>query len=182
KCAIVGFFHHSSEAAEKLIEIQNQLKMPEHKLIQSVKTRWHFIFYMLDRIAEQQQDIITSLCLLGKNTLCLSEEELAQIRSISNVLKPFEEATREVSAENYVSISKVIPLVTLLQKTTSNTEQQGNPLAVHLSRQCKRSFQNIEHNYTLTASTLLDIRFEIVVLSDSGNVDNIKGRLLNCKH
>ncbi len=34
--AIVAFFHHSTRAAERLKEVQKQLKSPEHKLIQSV--------------------------------------------------------------------------------------------------------------------------------------------------
>lgn len=39
-----AFFHHSTNATEKLKEIQKQQKFPEHKLIQSVETRWNTVF------------------------------------------------------------------------------------------------------------------------------------------
>ena len=46
----------------------------------------------------------------------------------------------------------------------------GQPLAT----QCKRHFQNIEHNYTyLAASTFFDIRLQNIVFCDTGNVENI---------
>lgn len=37
--AIVRFFHHSTKASDKLKEIQSQLQLPEHRLIQAVETR-----------------------------------------------------------------------------------------------------------------------------------------------
>jgi len=73
KCsAIVAFFHHSTRAAERPKEIQKQLKLPEHKLIQSVETRWNSVFYMFERLLEQKEAVTTVLC--GK-TQCLSEED-----------------------------------------------------------------------------------------------------------
>ncbi|KAK3863764.1 hypothetical protein Pcinc_030486 [Petrolisthes cinctipes] len=71
KCSsICSFFHHSSKSSDKLKEIQSQLGLPEHKLIQSVDTRSNSTFYMLERLVEQQTAITTVLCLLGKKTLC----------------------------------------------------------------------------------------------------------------
>lgn len=62
--AIVAFFHHSTNATVKLKEIQKQLKFPEHKLIQSVETRWNSVFYMFERLREQKEAVTTVLCLL----------------------------------------------------------------------------------------------------------------------
>ena len=46
KCSsIVSFFHHSAKATEKLKQLQKQLKVVEHKLIQSVETRWNSVFF-----------------------------------------------------------------------------------------------------------------------------------------
>ena len=66
--AIVDLFHHSTQATEKLKEIQKQLKFPEHKLIQSVETRWHSVFYMFEKLLEQKEAVTTVLCVLGKNS------------------------------------------------------------------------------------------------------------------
>ena len=75
KCSsIVSFFQHSAKATEKLKQIQKQLKVAEHKLIQSV-----------------------DLCLLGKSSLCLNDEEFSMIHQTVEALRPFEEVTREVS-------------------------------------------------------------------------------------
>uniref|UniRef100_A0A674MCS2 BED-type domain-containing protein n=1 Tax=Takifugu rubripes TaxID=31033 RepID=A0A674MCS2_TAKRU len=178
KCsAIVRFFHHSTRATDKLKEVQNQLNLPQHKLIQAVDTRWNSVLYMIDRLYEQQEAIRTALCLLGRNNMCLSGEEWSHIKQAIDVLRPFEEATKEVSAEQYVTVSKVIPLVSLLQQATTSAAQ-SNSLASQLEAQCKRRFQNIEHYHTLAASTFLDIRFKNIVFCDSTNVEMIKSRLI----
>lgn len=76
KCgAIVRFLHHSTKASDKLKEVQVQLQLPEHRLIQAVETRWSSVFYMLERLSKQRQAVIAALCLLGRNTLCLNDEE-----------------------------------------------------------------------------------------------------------
>lgn len=77
--AIVSSFHHSTRAAERLKDMQKQLKIPNHKLIQSVETRWNSVFYMFERLYEQKETVTTVLCLLGKSSLCLSEEDWAKI-------------------------------------------------------------------------------------------------------
>lgn len=69
--SIVTFFHSSVKASDKLAEIQIQNKIPEHKLIQDVDTRWNSSFYMLERMLEQHDAVTTVLCLLGRNDLCL---------------------------------------------------------------------------------------------------------------
>ncbi|KAK0144577.1 Zinc finger BED domain-containing protein 4 [Merluccius polli] len=126
--SIVSFFHHSAKATEKLKQIQKQLKVAEHKLIQSVETRWNSVFYMLERLHEQREAVTTALCLLGKNSLCLNDEEFSMIHLTVEALRPFEEVRREVSSEKYVSVSKVIPLVSLLQRAAAATEHQGSCL------------------------------------------------------
>ncbi|XP_060760348.1 zinc finger BED domain-containing protein 4-like [Neoarius graeffei] len=110
--AIVAFFHHSTKATVKLKEIQKQLKFPEHKLIQSVETCWNSVFYMFERLYEQKEAVTTVLCLLGKSSLCLSEEDWSMVCLSLDALRPFEDVTREISSEKHVSVSNVIPLVT----------------------------------------------------------------------
>lgn len=45
----------------------------------------------------------------------LSANEWSSLRELCLVLKPFEEVTIELSAENYVTLSKLIPMVSILQ-------------------------------------------------------------------
>ncbi|XP_077096440.1 E3 SUMO-protein ligase ZBED1-like [Siphateles boraxobius] len=180
KCrSIVSFFHHSTKATEKLKQIQNQLKVAEHKLIISVETRWNSAFYMLERLHEQIDPVTTALCLLGKSDLCFTTEERSVIHLTIEALKPFEEATREVSAEKYTSVSKVIPLVSLLLRASAATERQGSSFATELAQQCQRRFRGIETIHSLGASTFLDIRFKHLAFRDKDHVEAVKKRLLS---
>ena len=110
--------------------------------------------------------------------MCVNDGEWFHISQAILVLRPFEEATKEVSAEQYVTVSKVIPLVSLLQQKTSSAGQRSNTLASQLAAQYKRRFQNTEHNHTLAASTFLEMRFKNIVFCDPGNVETIKSRMI----
>lgn len=80
---IVCFFHQRT----KLKELQSQLQLPEYRLIQAVDTRWNSVLYILERLYEWQT-VITALYLLGRNTLCLNEEEWSHI---SQAIAPSQE-------------------------------------------------------------------------------------------
>lgn len=65
---IVTFFHQSVKATEKLNHVQNQLKLPKHKLTQEVDTRWNSTYYMFELNVEQHEAITTSLWLSAHNS------------------------------------------------------------------------------------------------------------------
>ena len=85
------------------------------------------------------------------------------------VLKPFEATTREVSADKYVSISKIIPLARSLQHLTSGTDKDIT-LVTELTAQLRRRFTNIESAHLLAISTLLDPHIQKLAFQDSGAV------------
>ena len=71
--------------------------------------------------------VTTALCLLERNALCLNQGELSLIKQTVDALRPFAEVTQEVSAEKYVSVSKVISLVSLsLYRAVAAFESQVN--------------------------------------------------------
>jgi hypothetical protein len=160
KCKdMVTFFHQSTKASDKLKEVQRQLGVPEAKLIQDVETRWNSTFYMFQRILEQQEAITTTLCLQGRNEMCLSASDKEHLKKAMDVLQPFETATTEMSAEKYVSVSKIIPLARSLQRiTVGSVVSQG--IKNELVSQMRNRFVNMEGNVLLTKSTLLDPRFK----------------------
>jgi len=120
---IVSYFHKSTKATDKLASIQSRLNIDNHKLIQEVETRWNSSFYMLERIVEQEEAVRTALCLLNRNDLTISSEEVEVIKGIIEVLQPFEAVTREISAESYISGSKIIPLARALQRLTCSVKK-----------------------------------------------------------
>lgn len=118
--------------------------------------------------------VTTALSLLGKSDLCFTNEERSVIHLTIEALKPFEEATREVSAERHISISKVIPLVSLLLRATAASERQGCSFAAELAQQCQRRFRGVETLHSLAASTFLDMRFKHLAFCDKDHVEAVK--------
>lgn len=110
--------------------------------------------------------------------LCLSEEDWDSISQAIEALKPFEEVTKGVSADKNATLSKVIPLLSLLQRACASAGWKGNILVSHLAENCRRCFPSREQNSILAASTLLDPRFKNVVFSDNGNVESIRSKLI----
>ena len=170
---IVSFFHHSVKATEKLREVQEQLGIPNHKLIQDVETRWNCTLCMLKRITEQHQAITTALCLVDRSDLCLTSSDVEMLKSAVVVLMPFEATTREASAIKYISISKIIPLARSLQHLTSEADKDIT-LVTELMTQMQRRFANIENAHLLAISTLLDQRLKKLAFCDSGAVHQEK--------
>ena len=55
---IVGHFNHSCKAYSCLRVIQQNLGLPQHRLIQDEPTRWNSSLYMLQRIIEQKVALV----------------------------------------------------------------------------------------------------------------------------
>ena len=99
---IVSYFHKSSKATDKLQSIQTRMNIPNHKLIQQVDTRWNSVFYMIELMVEQDEAVRTTLCLLNRNDIIITSESIDVLKSVIEVLRPFEAVTREMSADKYL--------------------------------------------------------------------------------
>ena len=119
-----------SKVSDKLHLMQEQLDIPQHKVVQQVKTRWNSVYYMVERYFEQNEAIHTALCVLAeaicklpfdKNHLCV----LDQNRRCHKILQTFEGVTMEMSVEKYTFASKILPLSKALQCTASHTGAGG---------------------------------------------------------
>lgn len=123
KCSsIVGHFKHSTVAKRALEQLQKTLGVPQHCLIQHVKTRWNSSFYMLQRLCEQRQavqGVLGDRATTSKQQASqfeLAESDWSLMEGLEKVLKPFDTATNLISGEKYPTISIVQPLVqSLLQ-------------------------------------------------------------------
>ena len=58
--SIVGYYHCSNVAFNTFRQIQSQLNLPVHVLIQDVATCWNSSYYMLERLLEQKKAITAS--------------------------------------------------------------------------------------------------------------------------
>jgi len=157
---VVMHFKHSEQACRHLSEYQKSCAVPTHHLVQDVQTTCHCTYLMLQRLAEQRTALILySVNRGGIDILTKSEWEL--IVRITAVLKPFYDATLEISHDD-ACISVVIPLVTVLRsKMLSTTVDNGlKQMKAALRDAMDRRFGAVKSEPNLLAATLLDPRFK----------------------
>uniref|UniRef100_A0A9J7YQM9 HAT C-terminal dimerisation domain-containing protein n=1 Tax=Cyprinus carpio carpio TaxID=630221 RepID=A0A9J7YQM9_CYPCA len=163
---IVEYFHRSTVASDKLKATQKQMGQEPLRLKQDVATRWNSTYYMLKRFTEIKDPIISTLALTNASLPTLSPEEWKISREILDIIKPFEEVTTEVSAEKFVTASKVILMARGLQRIVAR--YQRNPssfdpvkkLVDTLMSEMTRRFGKVEHIEKLADATCLDPRFK----------------------
>uniref|UniRef100_A0A0B6ZS58 BED-type domain-containing protein n=1 Tax=Arion vulgaris TaxID=1028688 RepID=A0A0B6ZS58_9EUPU len=179
----VNYFEKSIKASDTLAAVQQQHNLPVHKLKQENMRYWISTFAMFERMVEQFEAVNTVLCFLGKDHMCLCDDEVEMIRSVIEVLRPFEAATKELCTEQYTYMSKVIPIATLLQQVTSAgiatlpgpQSALKNALITHM----QTHFSSVENNYKLAVATLLDPRFKRHAFTDATALELSQQRLLS---
>lgn len=117
---LVTHFNHSGPAREKLSEIQKELSLPQHQLVQDINTRWNSTYYMAERLLEQKRSI--SLYVTDHHTLFnLTLQQWCLMEQCIKLLKPFEEITK-ITSSGISCISEVIPHVAALKKYLDKDE------------------------------------------------------------
>ncbi|XP_045118035.1 E3 SUMO-protein ligase ZBED1-like [Portunus trituberculatus] len=118
--------------------------------------------------------------------MCTTSEELELIQNTVVILEPFKELTKEMSAEKFVSLSKVIPIVRGMQaymNASNGSEAQqrysSNPLGIELKQQMSKRFPCLESALCLGAATLLDPRFKKIPFADKSLARHTEDRLIN---
>ncbi|XP_017836262.1 zinc finger BED domain-containing protein 1-like [Drosophila busckii] len=110
KCKkIVAFFKSSTIATEKLKEAQGTNE--SYSLIQEVPTRWNSAYLMIERIILIKEAIASVLLISSKAPIPLFADEVAVLEDVCRILAPFNEATKQVSANKSATISLVIPII-----------------------------------------------------------------------
>ena len=165
--SLVGHYHRSNVAFNTFRQIQAQLNLPQHVLIQDVATRWNSSYYMLERLVEQKKAITAS------NTECQPPSELrAQqwilAEKVVKLLKVFEEATREISGD-YSSASIVIPIINSLKWTISQEEDDHGIMGMKrgMLRSITDRYGDIEQQPLCVLATVLDPRFKLKTFSSA---------------
>jgi len=102
---LVTFFKHSVAATDEFNKISKL------KLKQSVPTRWNSIYYMLERFIICSDNIASTIVKFHNSPPMISGAQLFIAKEIMFLLKPFEAVTKELCGQNYVTASKVIPLL-----------------------------------------------------------------------
>lgn len=173
---IVKFFKSSVILSDSLR--QQQSGSQPLKLILDVKTRWNSVYYMLQRYIELASIVHQILMLNTKAPPTPSAVEMQNIKTLICILKPLEYVTKELSGEQYVTISKIIPMVNCLKTQINNIpvavgDGDGphasviNTVKKEILKQIERRFGHVEDNYLIAMSCLLDPRFKNIHFQDA---------------
>ncbi|KAJ3593823.1 hypothetical protein NHX12_006157 [Muraenolepis orangiensis] len=115
---MVDFFHKSTRATEKLKSTQRQMDMPELRLKQDCVTMWNSTLYMLKRVLESKDAIISTLALINAHIDALDQEEWEALQETCTVLEPFEQVTVEISSERESTTPKCPSVIQQGEGTT----------------------------------------------------------------
>ncbi|EZA58810.1 Zinc finger BED domain-containing protein [Ooceraea biroi] len=131
---IVSHFHHYVIASQALAKKQEQLGLPQLKLIQSVRTRWNSDLHMIERLVENRGAIMAVLAdrtvtthLQVKN-LEVTEHEWRILENLIPVLKPLEFSTAVLSGAPASMVRPIIRTV-IVNHLSSKTEGVSKTLA-----------------------------------------------------
>ena len=151
---------------------------------------------MLQQLLEQKAAITVMCSSAGDPRASLSVSKWSMLEELVQILKPLEEATRELSVEQTVSPSKVIPLLNgilhELQKNvvdndetqipesqdyTASISEDSKQVLLGLIHSIETRWIDYENDDIYSISTLLDPRFKEVSFSASA-LDRAKKLLL----
>lgn len=124
---------------------------------------------MLVRFIELADKISGILLQQPTAPIMLTASELQAAKEFVHLLKPFDEATKIICGEHYLTGSKVISIVHTL-KNKLDTLIPKTEIGIHFKRELEREFSkrfyNIEKVHPLVISTILDPRFKNIHFSD----------------
>jgi len=170
--SIVEYFKRSHHALAKLHATQEQMNLPKLKLTQDVVTRWNSTYDMLQRFFKVKDAINSTLAVLQANVEILTSEEWLIVEKTSVVLEIFYEVTKEISGDQYVTLSVVLIFTGVMLESMTNYEQDISlPTEVHnmvitLKQQIITRLKPLEDNDLVTQAALLDPRFKKLAFSN----------------
>ena len=159
KCrSIATHFNHSAAAQE---EFQERLNVPQLSVVQDVATRWNSSLHMLERTSQMKE----AVCLYSANNnkikpLSASDDDL--LKKCVSLLKPFDDVTKDISAESSC-VSETIPFVSTLKVMLSSTteDDQGvKSMKASLLAELKSRFDRLQYNELYAISIILDPRYK----------------------
>ena len=167
--SIVGHYHRSNVAFQTFQQIQQQLGLPQHCLVQDVATCWNSSYYMLERLVEQKKAITAA------NIKCHPPTELRApqwvlAEKVVKLLEMFEEVTHEASGD-YASAYVIIPIINTLKRALVLEEDDHGIKGMkrEMLTSIEDRYGTVEQNSLCALATILDPRFKLRAFSTAGN-------------
>ena len=171
--SLVELFHRSWKKTRDLKQKQDELGLPQHKIIGDVTTRWGSTFDMVARIVEQQQAVSAVLAEDRKNWYRMpTDAEFSTLESIVEVLKPLSFLTDALSGEKQVTASAVVPIMKHVRSKLSpaaNDSQLVTEMKQTIWNDLEPRYSDPEVSEMLDAASFLDPRFKDQHLQNKEN-------------
>lgn len=164
--AIVGHYKRSTRARARLQEMQKNMGIEPLEVMQDVPTRWNSEHAMMSRLLELRTAISAELS-ESDSVENLSSAEWKIMAGLVSVLQPIQQATTELSAATYLTLSQVIPLlecteITLKGYISEANEYDAASFAGSLLRSLKTRFVDVKMCPLLVLAALVDPRYKAV--------------------
>lgn len=164
KCKTIVRHFKSSAIAMDIFKKAQNIPRPL-SLIQEVATRWNSSFAMIKRILDTVDPLGASILKLKKPPQPLSVDEIALLREIVKILQLFEEATKQISGEKFVTISLLIPITNGLYNEVVNMRetlesQESKIFCDNILDSIKKRLFPYETRTVAKIATMLDPRFK----------------------
>ena len=162
--SLVETFHRSWKKTRDLRHKQDQLDLPQHKIMGDVATRWGSTYEMVSRINEQQQAISAVLAEDRKYWCKMpTDAEFAVLETLTDVLKPLSYLTDALACEKQVTASAIFPVLKHVKSILTPIETENR-----LAKEMKQlMWSDLENRYTdfevsvaLSIASFLDPRFK----------------------
>ena len=163
--SLVELFHRSYKKTRDLRQKQEELDLPQHKIMGDVVTRWGSTYDMIARILEQQQAISSVLAEDRKNWHKMpTDAEFSTMETVVDVLKPLSLLTDALSGEKQVTVSALLPVIKHVKSKLSPVSSD-----CRLAKEIKQAiWSDLQGRYTnpevsdiLNVSSFLDPRFKV---------------------
>ena len=166
---LVTFFKQSTNASNTLKSIQENDNSTPLKLKQSVITRWNSVHTMIDRFISVYKYVSIACINIDSSPDCVTKDELSILKEISSLLKPFFDATTEMSAEKYSTCSKILPKISMIKASLFNINvdaEVSKILKSNLIASFEKRFSQSEKQKLIAISTVCDPRFKRLYFTD----------------
>ena len=159
--------HRSPRAREKLAELQKEYELPQHQLIPDVPSKWSTLFHMLEHLIEQKRAVneVSIECNFRELISC---DQWEVMQSVCHVLRPFDAASREMSA-HMSTLSQVIPMIHILSRKVEMLfgETMGiDTMLKSLKKAMASCLSATLHDPRYIFATLLDPRYKASLFTE----------------
>ncbi|XP_039901550.1 E3 SUMO-protein ligase ZBED1-like [Simochromis diagramma] len=180
---VVAVFSFSWKKKRELAAAQEELHLPQHKLVTESPTRWGSRQKMVGRVLEQHKAISQVLSADKKTRhLVPSWQDLDVLESVHVALNPLLEFTDSLSGECYVSVSYLKPMLHLFRtqilKPSEDETQLTKDLKMTVMTYLDEKYNDQITNELLDVATLVDPRFKVQYIN-AEHVDAIKMRAVS---